>query len=770
MKTSDRKRKRKKSGKKKVLKTVLSSFLCVLLLGMVVVAAYVAYLVSTVNDIDPQSLYENIERSSFLYDSDGQEIDKLYYTEDRKLADIASIPDDTKNAFIAIEDKTFYQHHGFNFKRMLGAIFNKLTGRSDAISGTSTITQQLARNVFLNDVKSERTIKRKFSEMIYAWEIEHALSKDEILEAYLNTIYLGYGCYGIDSAARTYFDKSVEELTLSESAALAALPQAPDEYALLKDEEGDHTVYLDGHDVYANDASGKRRALVLDLMAEQGYISKSEAENAKTDIASIINPNLKRKTSAYTYFTDYLISELTRDLMSERGMTKEKAERLIYTGGIRIYSTIDSEAQMIINEEFAKDEHFPYCADGETIPQASMVITEVGTGRIVAMSGGRNASGEKLFNRAVSPRQPGSAIKPLSVYSAALQMSCECKENGVLFPFVDYGFDKQGASGWGDYITAGSYVADERMTDGNGNYWPQNYTRTYSGSQTFRTALQLSLNTCAVKIQRQVGPEFSMDMLKKYGISTLQDDTSQPLNDANPAALGLGAMTYGTTPLDMALAYAAFPGGGERKSAVCYTKVLDPEGDVILEKEPSSVKVMDEGVAWIMSDVLQSVVSKGIARNANISGTQVGGKTGTTNDAYDIWFCGFTPRYSAALWIGTDKNIEMNTTSDTAAALFSVIMSQIPDAALGEYREQPADVIRYRGEYFTDGTESGAFYRGRSSSDTDDSDSRDSSDTAITKEEFLRDFYESNSDDASGSSGSEPSDVDSWLDDWISSH
>ena len=689
------------AGNRKLLTKgrVILGVLCLFVLA--IIGSFV-YAYNSVPSIDPDasSIYTNIDLSSIIYDAKGEEIDKLYYTEDREIVSIKDIPENTKNAFIAIEDKTFYTHHGLNYKRLFGAVLSKLTGRSAEISGTSTITQQLARNVFLSDIKSERTLSRKFREMIYALKIERAYSKDEILEAYLNTIYLGYGCYGIKAAAYTYFGKDVDELSLEESAALAALPQAPDTYALLKDDKGENTTYMKKYGLYANELASERRDLVLDLMAEQGYISSSEAEDAKEKIADVLHPHIEKKPKELTYFTDYLTAEVANDLAEKYSMSLDKAEQVIHTGGLRIYSTIDQDIQNAINTEFSDDWNFPY---SEETPQAAMVVTEVGTGRIRAMVGGRNTSGQMLFNRATSPRQPGSSIKPLAVYSAALQKSEDYAKRGMTFPFVDYGFDRQGVYRWGKYITAGSTVIDERMFV-NGEVWPLNFSRRFSGYRTFRTALQQSINTCAVKIQLQVGADYSMEMLRKYGISTIADDASKPTNDYNPAALALGAMTYGATPLDMALAYGTFPNKGVRNSGAAYTKVVNSRGKVLLEKEPEGTKVLDEGVAFIMRDCLESVVSRGIAGNASIYGVQVGGKTGTTNDNYDYWFVGFTPKYSAALWIGTDHNTVMSGSSGIAALLWGRIMSQIPDVTEGEYPPQPADVVRIYGEYYTEKT------------------------------------------------------------------
>lgn len=679
---------------------VLRAAVCLVIIAALATAAYAVFFVPGVNP-GTGSIYSNIDRSSIIYDSKGKEIDKLYYAEDREIVSINDIPEDTRNAFIAIEDKTFYKHHGVNVKRMFGAVLSKLTGRSDEISGTSTITQQLARNVFLSEIKSQRTLSRKFREMIYAFKIENAFSKDEILEAYLNTIYLGYGCYGIQAAANTYFGKDVSELTLAESAALAALPQAPDSYALLKDEKDENTSYMKKYGVYANNIASERRDLVLDLMVEQGLAEPAEAEKAKVKMSKLLHPDLESKPKELTYFTDYLTEEVAKDLAEKYSISEDEAENIIHTGGLHIYSTVDQDIQQAINTEFSNDYNFPYSAEE---PQAAMVVTEVGTGRIRAMAGGRNASGQMLFNRATSPRQPGSSIKPLSVYAAALQKSEDYAKNFQTFPFIDYEIDRQGTRLWGDYITAGSTVIDERLRI-NDEIWPLNFSRRFSGYRTFRTALQQSINTCAVKIQLQVGADYSMEMLKKFGISTAVDDRSQPTNDLNPAALALGAMTYGVTPLDMALAYGVFPGGGERCSASSYTKVTSARGKVLLEKEPEKTKVLDENVAFIMRDCLQSVVSRGIAGNASIYGVPVGGKTGTTNDDYDYWFVGFTPKYSAALWIGTDKNTEMNSSSGTAALLWSRIMRQIPDIAEGEYPPQPEDVVYVRGEYYTEKTQ-----------------------------------------------------------------
>lgn len=683
----------------RVIKAIFKIFIILFLLGVIAVAGFVGYEYHKTPSIDPNAIYDSLEKTSYLYDDNGELIDTLYFSQDRKLAEFEEMPSVLLNSFIAIEDKTFYKHHGLNLKRIIGAIVDHFKGGGQ-ISGTSTITQQLARNVFLTDRMTERSIDRKMEELFYSFQLENALSKDEIIEAYLNTIYFGYGCYGVDAAAHTYFSKDVEDLTLKECAVLASLPQAPDTLAPLKTYETETTTKLSSG-LYADSACEERRDLVLKLMADQGYITSEEAAEASVPVADILNPSIDERDSTYTYFKDYLIQELSKDIAKEFNISEGEAEKYVYTGGLKIYSTVNTEMQKVILKEFENDYNFP-SNYGKEKTQAAMVITEVGTGKIKAMVGGRNGTGEKLFNRATSPRQPGSSIKPLAVYSAALQKSYDYANKGQKFPFINYQIDKQGTSKWGDYITTNSIVVDEKCYI-NGEVWPYNVTRRFSGKKTFRQALQQSINTCAVKILYQVGLDYSEKMLESYGISTIK--TEGEYNDINPAALALGAMTDGVTPLEMALAYATFPNNGIRNSAVVYTSVLDDEGNEILVGESEETKVLDEGVAWIMTDVLKSVVTKGIGYPAAISGVQVGGKTGTTDSAYDIWFCGFAPRYSAALWIGTDKNDTMTSQSGPAAALWGKIMNQIPEVKGGDYRDMPSDVVRKGNEYFTAGTE-----------------------------------------------------------------
>ena len=695
---------KKKKPKKKWVGFLRAFVRTIIICGVIAVlaaAGYAANVISHADTIHPKSIYNTLDVSTHIYDDQENLVDEIYYSENRQIVTYEQLPVNLQNAFIAVEDKTFWTHKGFNFKRIIGAILERFHG--GRISGTSTITQQLARNVFLPEDKSVRSIKRKIIEMYYAYQIEQELSKEEILTAYLNTIYLGYGCYGVDTAAKTYFSTDVENLTLEQCAALAALPQAPGTYSLLVTEPTDTTVeYKNG--IYINDASQDRRNMILNMMLQQGMITQEEKDAATKPLADFIKPGSTDSAASQSAFKDYLIETVKKDLMNEYGIEEDQAIKIIYTKGLNIYTTMDSQAQKAITKQFAKKKNFPSTVNGKGNVESAMVVCEVGTGEIKAMVGTRNATGQMLFNRAVNPRQPGSSIKPLSVYAPALQRSLEYEKEGKTFKFKDTGYDKQGDDGWGDYITVSSKVVDEKMTV-NGKTWPLNVTRSYSGSNTFRTAIQKSINTCSVKILAQIGIEYSMDTLKRFGITSAIDDSSQPVNDLNLAALGLGAMSYGISPLEMAEAYAAFPNGGVVNSPIIYTKVEDSSGRTLLEGKSQTTKVLDEGVAWIMTDVLQSVVSRGIAKPAAVDGIKVGGKTGTTDDRFDIWFNGFTPSYSIALWIGTDDNVQMDSASEKAAALWSKVVSKIDRAKEGKYKSMPDNVFRaWNGEYYTNGT------------------------------------------------------------------
>ena len=842
-------------NKKKVLMGLVCAFLVVCLIGIV----YVASVIIKAPDIETDNIYTLLSQSSILYDDDNEIMDTAYGDKNRTIVEISEVPDHVQYAFIALEDKTFETHNGFNIIRIFGAIKDAMFN-GGRISGTSTITQQLSRNLYLQDEMFDRDLGRKIREAYYAVQLEKELTKDEILEAYLNTIYFGSG-YGVQTASQAYFSKDISEITIAEAAALAAMPQAPSTYALVytvnASEVNENTTNLitkSGDVAYLwNDACKDRMATCLYLMHEQGYITDKEYEEAKkVEIKDMVNPNISAFNSSTNYFADYAIQTVIKDLQDIAGYSYEDARDLVYNGGIQIYTTMDSQAQDVVEREFANESNFPtainyrvdsnnnilddygnialyaysnyfnendefvlepdefkknedgsvtvyvgkrlnvytttvagttdysvefkkmymrdesnhlYSIEGGYInipqqyksrdkennllisaqlfedypsfftekdgklytveyslkqktiqPQSAMTIVDNKTGQIKAMVGGRNTTGRMLLNRATIPQQPGSSIKPIAVYAAALQQSYELQSKGKAFKFVDNGFDKQGADGWGNYLTVASIVDDEPTTI-NGKRWPANSYNGYRGLYTFRTALQQSVNVCAVKILSQVGVEYAADMVEAFGITTLSQD------DHNLAALGLGGMTQGVSTLEMASAYSTFVNNGVHNDHSVYTKVTTRNGELLLEPKVESTKALDPGVAWIMRDVLKTVVSEGIASNASISGLSVGGKTGTTDDQYDIWFCGFTPSYSGALWIGNDINISLSSASSSAARLWGRIMSQVNGAYGSSYSPAPSNVVSVkidtksgllateasgshtRTEYFTSGTQ-----------------------------------------------------------------
>lgn len=847
-----------KLNKKQFFKFVICIFLAIALL----VTAYVAIVIMRAPKIETDNIYSLLSQSSTLYDDSGQIIDNVFADENRTVVGIDQIPDHVQKAFIALEDKTFESHHGFNIIRIFGAVKDALFNGGH-ISGTSTITQQLARNLYLTDEMQERTLSRKITEAYYSVILEKKLSKSEILEAYLNTVYFGCG-YGVQTAAQAYFSKDIGDVTIAEGAALAAMPQSPSIYRLVQQvsadeitEETTNLIKKSGDYAYVwNDAAKNRILTCLKLMHEQGYITDDEFEEAKsTEIKDMVNPNLDELNDVSNYFADYVITQVISDLQSEYGYDYTKASNLVYNGGIQIYTTMDSQAQSVIEKEYKIDSNFPepigyrtdskgnilnstgggvmlyaysnyinkegyfklrsseykwnedgsltiyagkrlaiydttvqgqtdysvefksmytiekgkfysipggylnipqqykkrdadnnlvvsadffkdypdfFTQDGKKLatkdfslkqkviqPQSAMTIVDNKTGAIKAMIGGRKITGRMLYNRATAPRQPGSSIKPIAVYAPALQKSFECEQAGETFPLVKTGFDKQGTKLWGDYITAGSIVVDE-PTKINGRIWPKNSYNSYRGAYTFRTALQQSVNVCAVKILAQVGVDYAYDIAEKFGLTTLVKEGD--VNDLNLAALGMGGLTKGASTLEMASAYTTFVNKGVHKSYSCYTKVTTKTGDILLEPKVTETEVLNPGVAWIMRDVLQTVVSEGIGSYARVSGASVGGKTGTTSDSYDIWFDGFTANYSAALWIGTDVNIKLSSMSPKAATLWGKIISQVDKAKGGTYSKRPSNVVtatidmktgqlatgetkKKRTEYFTKGTQ-----------------------------------------------------------------
>lgn len=863
-----KKEKKPMSKKKKVLKIIGFSILALILIGVIYVGALI--LTADTHDIDADNIYTRLSQRSTIYDDKGKVIESVF-SENGNRSNVAykDLPENLVNAIVSIEDKTFWKHHGFNFVRIMGAIKDSIFGGGQ-ISGTSTLTQQLARNIYLSETKSTRSLSRKILEAYYTVLIEKNLTKEQIAEAYLNTVYLGFNCYGVEAASQAYFGKSVKKLDLLECAALASLPQSPDVFSLVKSRPAG-TADIAKKNIlastesmiyeYNGKISEKRRKLTLTNMVDQGYITQAEADKA-------LSKNLKKKMKVTadkgsgfsSYFTDWAIEQAIGDIMEEYGWPEKDAKYMVYNRGLKIYTTMNKKTQKIVEKEFKESYNYPgiknprkdsdgnilgdkgqillydyddyinskdqftlkkseykrnsdggitiykgkrlnfydtevnnasdvsiqfktmyqqtngklytiesgalsipqeykdrdasgncivsakffkdypkfftkkgkslvVSSDNYTLkqkvvqPQSAMVIMDYKTGGVKAMVGGRNTDGKMLYNRALKPRQPGSSIKPIAVYSAALQSSYNAQEKGE-----SMNLSNSDGSNWGRYLTAGSVINDAPMVV-NGRTWPKNWYTGYRGRMTLRTAVEQSVNVCAVKTYQKMGPEFPTSQLKKMGITTVVEDGD--VNDMNPAALALGGMTHGIKPLEIAAAYGIFPNEGTYTQPVAYTKITNSNDEVLFDKTPKTEQVLDKGVAFIMTDILRSVVTNGLGKTAAFSGQPVAGKTGTTSDNYDAWFVGFTPQYTAALWIGNDVNIELNEGSAAAARLWRNIMSQVcAGLSRGEYPKQPDNVSRINGEYYTDGTYSRVPRPSKSDGTTKKSSSSESSSTS----------------------------------------
>lgn len=807
--TRNQRKKKYTLNKKQFLRFVLSIFL---VLAMIL-GAVVTSIIVTTPPIEPDNIYSLLAENSILYDDEGNIIDSLLTSDGlRTNVSYADLPEDLVNAFIAIEDKTFWEHNGFNVVRIFGAISESIF-KGGTISGTSTITQQLARNLYLVETKSDYSITRKIKEAYYSMVLEKQLTKEQIIEAYLNTIALGYGTNGVQAASQAYFSKDVSDLTLEECAALASIPKSPTRYALIKrfESEGvspdEQNIIHRGNQytIVYNDAVQERKDLVLKFMLDQEKITEEEYETAiAADLRASINPSEDTSSEISSYFADYAIEEVINDLMESYNIDESEAKQMIYNNGLRIYTTMNSSMQKIAEKEFTINSNFPsvvglkkdgagnilnskggmllynynnyfnaegnfvltpeeyvkgdngsiillkgkrlnfyktevqgqidysiefkdmyiieegvfYCIKGGVIlipqeykskdndgnlvisseffndkpdflkidssgisinqehcllkqkivqPQSAMVIFDYKNGGIKAMVGGRNIEGKLLFNRATSPRQPGSAIKPMGVYGPALQSGLNALSSGTVN-------DPSEGNSFGTLWTAASVIDDAPLTI-QGKLWPKNWYNGYRGLYTLRESVEQSVNVNAVKVFSEVGVTNSVSFLKKLGVSTIVE--SGDVNDMNAAALALGGMSRGVSPLEMAAGYGTFANQGVYTEPISYTKVTNKRGEVILEKSTTKNPVMDKGVAFIMTDILRTTVTNGIAGAAAIGTQPVAGKTGTTSDNYDAWFVGFTPQYAAAVWIGNDVNIELSQGSVSASRIWSKIMKQV---------------------------------------------------------------------------------------------
>lgn len=676
--------KKKRTGKNKTPAQKALGTFGKIILGIVLVVAVVGIICSSVLFVYGFSVVHgdvvfNLEdeassqnQTSFIYGYDDNnkliEITRLHGEENRIWLDKNDMTKYMSKAFIAIEDERFEKHHGVDWKRTIGVMVKP----SNSGQGGSTITQQLIKN--LTD-ENDVTFIRKFNEILSALNLEKHYSKDEIMEAYLNTIYLSHGCYGVKTAAETYFGKEVKDLNIAECACIASITQFPTKY-----------------DPLINPENNRQRQLrVLKKMLERGFISQQEYDEAVaykmvfTNSPDYKGSQIKKSASEKkqaekinSYYTDYVIDQVINDLQNS-GYSAKKAKKMIYGGGLKIYSAIDFDVQNAIEDVYENYRKMP----DETV-QGACVIMDY-HGRILGMVGG---TGKKKANRVLnrawqSKRQPGSVIKPLSVYGPALEKTLQDGDTNVYWS---------------------TPTKDAPLTKIDGKPWPTNEGGGYSGEViTVQKGLALSKNTISARTLDKIGTTYSYEYISnKFHISTLT------VQDCDLAPMATGSLTYGVTVLEMTAAYQAFGNGGYYYEGYSYYKIEDSQGNVILEKNPEKDKeiALSENTSWVMNKMLQTVMTEGTGRSYKIDGVECIGKTGTTTGSNDRWFIGGTPEYIGGVWYGYDKNKEVvyRLSANPSGTIWNTIMSQIYEKKGKNVKEFPeCDGIVHR-EYSSNGT------------------------------------------------------------------
>ncbi|MCA0386510.1 MAG: transglycosylase domain-containing protein [Firmicutes bacterium] len=900
-KSTQNKQKKPKKSLGNILKVLLIGGIILSIIGAAVVYLYIMVALKDIEPIDPDQIAAALTENSVIVDAEGRVLEQIHSDGLRTVIKYDDMSQDLINAFVAVEDKTFFEHNGFNFIRLFGAVKDTLT-TGKRLGGTSTITQQLARNIYLYEIKSVRALDRKVKEAYYAIELEKYLSKELIIEGYLNLVYLGANSNGVEAAAQAYFSKSASEVNYIEAALLAGIVKSPSLYPpMINKQKIDVTeedyVFDDSDPLYTlvyNPNCEDRYLTAIYLMHENGKITDAEYEYAKTvDLKTVINPGKSAQSEISSFFADMVKDEVVADLVEQYGYTASEAKNLLYTGGLTIESTIDFDMQKTLESHYAQNNFTPYygestavavrafqkdnglTADGvagqmtlgkireltgmdtstftqevykkgsnneevillkrtlfelgylinnenfpkvtvmldkegniiseeskrllvykqsnlidadknfvipssdysfdaegnlillknkrmyfyphyqddqlvsiqvvvrETFtydensdeneklaggkynlnelytyegrdvlipneyktfdddgnvvvdkafmvdypdfftvdgnqnllvskgdyvisdqgviqPQSAMVIIDYHNGELKSIVGGRNIVGQRVYNRATNPRQPGSAIKPLSVFTPAIDS--------------------------GRYTAA--TVTDDRpvyLLGDKTTRWPLNWYESYNtyakhwGLVTLRESVQWSINVTAALIAQDLGVQTSLDYLKKFGISTLV--TEGPVNDANIAAVALGGMTKGITPIDLTAAYGAIANKGVLNDVITYKTVKNGKGEIILQNESKQTYVVDENVAYIVQDMMKTSVESGVATPAKLSPKNdvmpVTGKTGTTSSNIDAWFIGYTGYYVGGVWFGNDYNFPLDQGSRIAAQFWKTVMSDI---------------------------------------------------------------------------------------------
>ena len=685
----------------------------------------------TVIDVSPKGF------SSFVYDAKKNQVAKLVSADSNRIPVSGDmITDDLAHAFVAIEDERFYEHKGIDAPGILRAAVIGVTSGNFS-EGASTITQQLIKNnvftTWTNESSVER-IKRKLQEQYLAIELEKTMSKDTILLNYLNTINLGHGTLGVEAASQRYFDKHCNELSVSECAVIASIPQNPTQF--------DPIIYPE--------QNSQRRDTVLQYMLNQGYINDDQLKEAEEDdvYKRIQEVNIKKQVEdnqINSYFVDALQNQILKDLQDDAGKTQEEAYALLYSGGLKIYSTLDPEIQEICDEECSEDSgNFPddvkyilsyklsvINEDGTTSnydsnslanwlaeqdwdadlmysskddaysdiedyrdsiiadpdkqkytesvnlapqPEISLTVEDQSTGHVLAMVGGRgDKSANRTLNRATDTlRQPGSTFKVITTYAPAIDT--------------------------GQYTLASS--EEDEPFDYDSGVPVRNWYKGYRGLSTVRQGIVQSMNIVTVKVLTEIGPRLGYEYAEKFGISTLVDGVDiggKIFTDVNQT-LALGGITYGVKNIELNAAYATIANGGFYIEPKMYTEVYDHEGNLLLDSKVTAEgrRVLSERSAWLLTSAMEDVMTEGTGKAADFGSTMTAGKTGTTSDENDVWFCGYTPKYTASVWVGYDNNVDLTTSAEQGLAkrIWREVMEDLPGNQEWEDFPEPDGIVR----------------------------------------------------------------------------
>ena len=617
-----------------ILKTLLTIFLIILTTGMIftcIFAVYVKTCLTTDLTVSIEDFALNLSSTLYYQDNSGeyQELSSLHGAENRVWVDNADIPQNLIHAAVAIEDKRFFEHKGVDWYRTVAAFGNMFISMKNDFGG-STITQQLIKNLTNED---DITVQRKLMEIFRALEVEKNYSKDEIMLWYLNVIYLGNGCYGVGAASEMYFGKAVNELSLAECASLIGITNNPSRFSPYADIE----------------ANKERQETILREMYEQGYINSYEEyqQAVNEELKFVRNVNEDYSQDVYSYYVEVVINDVLQDLVDQKGISLQSAKQLLYSGGYQVYTNIDMDIQNQVDSVYENLDSLPQSWKPSVQQfESAIVIIDPYTGEIVALSGGTGEKkGNFVLNRVDSKRPPGSSFKPVAVYG----------------PAFDVGL-----------ITQYTLVDDSPDIVLSGTTWyPKNSGGGNRGITTIRQGVVSSLNTVSAQVLDKLSLQTSFDYLtKKLGFNLEE-------SDLNYAPLALGQLSQGTTVRNMAQAYTSFVNEGVMTYGRTYSRVLDADGNVVLDNQPITVNAFKPNTAYNIANILQGAVSGGTGTGAYLSYMPVAGKTGTTSNDCDRYFVGFTPYYVAAVWTGYDTPEPMRFSSNPAVQIWKAVMAPI---------------------------------------------------------------------------------------------